>query len=84
MLNVPRGLREANEKLYALNFPEVIPESLVTSDIARLKDFLDELGGEMIVKPLDGAGGAGVLPRPSRRPQPERAARDVDARTARG
>ena len=61
VLNSPRGLRDANEKLYALNFPEVIPESLVTSDIARLRAFLDTLGGEMIVKPLDGAGGSGVL-----------------------
>ncbi len=61
VLNDPRGLREANEKLYALNFPAVIPPSLVTSDIARLKVFLEELGGEMIVKPLDGAGGSGIF-----------------------
>jgi glutathione synthase len=61
VINDPRGLREANEKLYALNFPDVIPASLVTSDMARLRAFMDELGGEMIVKPLDGAGGAGVF-----------------------
>ena len=59
--NDPRGLREANEKLYALNFPDVIPESLVTADAVRLKAFMAALGGEMIVKPLDGCGGAGVL-----------------------
>ncbi|MGH7896246.1 MAG: glutathione synthase [Candidatus Binatia bacterium] len=59
--NDPRGLRDANEKLYALKFPEVIPESVVTSDPARLKTFMETLGGEMIVKPLDGCGGAGVL-----------------------
>ena len=61
VINDPRGLRDANEKLYALNFPDVIPPSLVTSNMPRLKQFLDELGGEMIVKPLDGAGGAGVF-----------------------
>lgn len=61
VVNAPRGLRDANEKLYALNFPDVIPESLVTSDHLRLKTFMAELGGEMIVKPLDGAGGAGVF-----------------------
>ncbi len=61
VINDPRGLRDANEKLYALNFPDVIPDSLVTADHARLKTFLDALGGEMIVKPLDGAGGAGVF-----------------------
>jgi glutathione synthase len=61
VVNAPRGLREANEKLYALNFPDLIPESLVTAEIGRLRAFLDALGGEMIVKPLDGCGGAGVL-----------------------
>jgi glutathione synthase len=61
VLNDPRGLREANEKLYALHFPDCIPDSLVTADIARLKVFMADLGGEMIVKPLDGAGGAGVF-----------------------
>jgi glutathione synthase len=61
VLNDPRGLRDANEKLYALHFPSVIPESLVTADPTRLKAFMESLGGEMIVKPLDGCGGAGVL-----------------------
>jgi glutathione synthase len=61
VVNDPRGLREANEKLYALRFPDVIPESLVSADPARLKDFMQALGGEMIVKPLDGCGGAGVF-----------------------
>lgn len=61
VINDPRGLRDANEKLYALHFPDVIPDSLVTSDHARLKAFMADLGGEMIVKPLDGAGGAGVF-----------------------
>jgi len=61
ILNDPRGLRDANEKLYALLFPEVVPESLVTADIELLKEFLRELGGEMIVKPLDGCGGRGIF-----------------------
>lgn len=61
VINSPRGLREANEKLYALHFPDVIPESLVASDMVVLKEFLKELGGEMIIKPLDGCGGAGVF-----------------------
>ncbi|HJQ84592.1 MAG TPA: glutathione synthase [Candidatus Binatia bacterium] len=61
VVNDPRGLREANEKLYALHFPDLIPESLVTADAERLKAFMETLGGEMIVKPLDGCGGAGVF-----------------------
>ena len=61
VMNNPRGLREANEKLYALRFPEQIPQTLVTSDMQRLKEFMSELGGEMIIKPLDGSGGSGVF-----------------------
>jgi glutathione synthase len=61
LLNHPRGLREANEKLYALRFPEQIPQTMVAGDMARLKAFMGELDGEMIVKPLDGCGGSGVF-----------------------
>lgn len=61
VMNDPKGLREANEKLYALRFPEQIPQTLVSSDMARLKEFMSELGGEMIIKPLDGCGGSGVF-----------------------
>lgn len=60
VMNNPKGLREANEKLYALKFPEQIPQTLVASDMERLKAFMNELGGEMIIKPLDGCGGSGV------------------------
>src|SRR5579863_7673359 len=42
VLNNPAGLREANEKLYALNFPDAIPPTLVTYEIPRLKTFLTE------------------------------------------
>jgi glutathione synthase len=61
ILNEPAGLREANEKLYSLNFPEAIPPTIVTYEISRLKQFMGEQGGEMIVKPLDGHGGEGVF-----------------------
>ena len=61
VVNNPAGLREANEKLYSLNFPDAIPPTLVTYEIPRLRTFLDEQGGEMIVKPLDGHGGEGVF-----------------------
>ena len=36
VMNDPKGLREANEKLYALRFPEQIPQTLVSSDMERL------------------------------------------------
>jgi glutathione synthase len=61
VVNDPRGLRDANEKLYALNFPQLIPPTLVARGQAALLDFMHRQGGEMIVKPLDGCGGAGVF-----------------------
>ena len=61
VLNEPAGLREANEKLYALNFPGAIPPTIVTYEIARLKRFMADQGGEMIVKPLDGHGGESIF-----------------------
>jgi len=61
VLNDPAGLLQANEKLYALNFPDLIPPTLVTYEISLLRKFMAEQGGEMIVKPLDGHGGEGVF-----------------------
>jgi glutathione synthase len=61
VMNHPAGLREANEKLYALNFPGAIPPTIVTYEIPRLKKFMEGQGGEMIVKPLDGHGGEGIF-----------------------
>jgi glutathione synthase len=61
VLNRPEGILAANEKLYAMHFPEFMPETLVTRHIAELRDFMGKLGGEMVVKPLDGRGGEGVF-----------------------
>jgi glutathione synthase len=61
IVNDPRGLREANEKLYALAFPQWTPATVVTSDRARVRAFVDEAGGRAVIKPLDGAGGRGVM-----------------------
>jgi glutathione synthase len=61
VVNRPSGLREANEKAFILRFPELTPTTLVTQRPLDMLAFLDEQGGQCIVKPLDGAGGAGVL-----------------------
>lgn len=61
LVNDPRGLRDANEKLYALNFPEWTPRTLVTADRAMIHDFVSDVGGTAVIKPLDGAGGMGVV-----------------------
>ena len=60
IMNDPRGLRDANEKLYALHFAKHMPRTLVTSDRDRIHRFVAELG-TAVVKPLDGAGGSGVM-----------------------
>jgi glutathione synthase len=61
VVNEPRALRDANEKLFALRFPELCPETLVSRSMAELLEFRERLGGEMVIKPLDGAGGEGVF-----------------------
>ena len=61
VVNAPRGLREVTEKLFILRFPDVCPESLVSRNIRELQAFREKLGGEMIIKPLDGCGGEGVF-----------------------
>ena len=61
MVNEPEALRDQNEKLFALEFPELCPTTLVSRSVEELLSFRDELGGEMIVKPLDGNGGREVF-----------------------
>jgi glutathione synthase len=61
VLNDPRGLREANEKLFAFHFAEHMPRSLVTARQDEIIAFVDAVGGRAVLKPIDGAGGAGVV-----------------------
>ncbi len=60
-VNDPRALRDANEKLYATHFPSLMPETLVSNDKARIKEFLARCGGRAVLKPLSGAGGESVF-----------------------
>lgn len=60
VVNDPAGIRAANEKLYALRVPELCPRSIVTSDPPRLRAFVEEVG-EVVLKPLSGHGGEGIL-----------------------
>jgi glutathione synthase len=59
--NRPAGILAANEKLYALHFADLMPETLVARESARFLDFMDRMGGEMILKPLGGRGGEGIF-----------------------
>lgn len=61
VVNNPSGVRYANEKIYALQFPEFCPETLVTRDLAAIKRRLADKGEPLIVKPVDGHGGAGIF-----------------------
>jgi glutathione synthase len=60
VVNDPRGLREANEKLYALYFAEHMPETIVCSDRDTIHAFVADRGAA-VIKPLDGMGGFGVM-----------------------
>ena len=60
IVNKPRGLRDANEKFFALHFPQCGPPTLVAREPGRLKSFLEEQA-DIVVKPLDGMGGASVF-----------------------
>jgi glutathione synthase len=61
VINSPAGVRSANEKLYALEFPELCPDTMVSASKQEILKFVDDVGGVAIAKPLDGFGGFGVL-----------------------
>ena len=60
IVNDPQGLRDYNEKLAALLFPQCCPPTLVSRDAAALKAFVGE-HGEAVLKPLDGMGGRSIF-----------------------
>ncbi len=59
--NSPQGLRDANEKIFALHFEKWMPRTMVTSDREKILSFVKDVGGAAVLKPLDGAGGSGVV-----------------------
>ena len=60
VVNKPQSLRDANEKLFTAWFPQCCASTLVTADPLRIRDFLTR-HGDIIVKPLDGMGGASIF-----------------------
>ncbi|HSN81603.1 MAG TPA: glutathione synthase [Polyangiales bacterium] len=61
VVNSPRGLREANEKLYAHHFADIVPPTIMTSHKDEILRFLKDVGGKAVIKPIDGHGGEGVF-----------------------
>ncbi len=60
VVNDPVSVRNAPEKLFVTQFPDLMPPTLITRDEEALKSFRAEFK-DIIVKPLFGNGGAGVF-----------------------
>ena len=60
IVNKPQSLRDCNEKLFTAWFSDLTPETLVTRNRAQLKAFWQK-HGDIIMKPLDGMGGASIF-----------------------
>lgn len=60
VINSPHGLRAANEKMYALQFTQAIPETIVSRDKRVIREFV-EAKKAAVLKPLGGKAGEGIL-----------------------
>jgi glutathione synthase len=60
VLNKPASIRDCNEKLFALQFPECCPAHVVSRDEQTLREF-HQTYGDVIFKPLDGMGGTSIF-----------------------
>lgn len=60
VVNNPQGLRAANEKMYALQFTNSIPETIVSPDKQIIRQFVESKGAA-ILKPLGNKAGEGIL-----------------------
>ena len=59
MVNRPGGVRTLQEKLWALRFPDLCPDTLVSAEVDRVLDFVDRHGAA-VLKPVDGFSGIDV------------------------
>ena len=60
VVNDPQGLRDLNEKLAALLFPDCCPPTLVSRDAATFREFITS-HRHCVLKPLDGMGGRSIF-----------------------
>jgi glutathione synthase len=60
VVNDPAHVRNAPEKIFVLEFSDLMPPTLVTRDLAEIKLFREE-HGDIVMKPLYGNGGAAVF-----------------------
>lgn len=62
VVNDPDGLLKAMNKMYFQHFPEEVrPRTLISRNRNDIKAFIAEMGGNAVIKPLQGSGGAGVF-----------------------
>jgi glutathione synthase len=60
VVNGPAAVRNAPEKLFVMNFPQLMPPTLISRDLDEINAFRDEHGA-VVMKPLHGHGGAAVF-----------------------
>jgi len=60
VVNEPAAVRNAPEKMLVMEFPELMPPTLITRDLAEIKAFRAE-HGDIVMKPLYGKGGEAVF-----------------------
>jgi glutathione synthase len=60
VLNDPASVRNAPEKLFVMDFPQLMPPTLISRDLDEINAFRDEHGA-VVMKPLHGHGGAAVF-----------------------
>lgn len=60
VFNEPSAVRDHSEKLSITEFPELIPPTLVTRELAAVERF-HQIHRDIVIKPLDGMGGMGVF-----------------------
>jgi glutathione synthase len=60
VFNEPSAVRDHSEKLSITEFPELIPPTLVTRELAAVERF-HQAHRNIVIKPLDGMGGMGVF-----------------------
>jgi glutathione synthase len=61
VVNDPRHVRDAPEKLFVTHFKNVMPPTLITSEEREIRAFFERHDRDIVVKPLFGNGGAGVF-----------------------
>jgi glutathione synthase len=60
VVNDPAWVRNSPEKIFVTEFPDLMPETLITKDPREVMEFREKYG-DIIVKPLYGNGGAGIF-----------------------